>query len=167
MRTVLTIFFAACAANGADPEKPLTLAEDELAVLADVRSPDFKTVVEKYNGKLLKFTGNVGFRDGAQFGGPSGFDLRIPGKKPKERPLVLVLRWSASPTTKATQDKLIDGRKDVAMTIYGRATFTRDPKDEYFTFFGLTDVALDPKVAGKPYEPEEPPPPRLKPKDKK
>jgi hypothetical protein len=161
-------------ARAADPEKAITLKDDELAVLADARSPDRKEVCEKYNGKLLKFTGRVTFHDATTGRVPGGgssehFSIRVAGKTAKDPVLNLRVAWSQDPSTEAIQKQVKRaGERGVAgVTVYGIALFKfRDGPDEVVFPRGLTDAATDPKVAGVPFTPKEKEPARLKP-DKK
>jgi hypothetical protein len=183
MRIALCVLLAVAGQlRPAEPDKPVVLKEDELAVLADPRSPDREKVVERYNGKVLKLTGNVIHRDGGLVtnpgnGGnaiviPSDFVIRFPAKKAGEVDVVLRgLQWSKDPAMKKVIEQVerksshdrgrAAERKPVAnpgtpLTVYGRL---EDGK--------IVDVTTDAGTGGKPYKPKEKEPARLKPDPEK
>jgi hypothetical protein len=163
---LLACLFTAAALT-ADAEKPVVPKEDELAVLADPKSPDHQTVLDKYGGKVLKVTGRTYHHPGAnppQFatpglpGTPDHFVVRVREKTAKEPAVELPFQWSKDPSVKAVEKQVREtgtrgkpGTRTVSLTIYARL---QDGK--------LVDAATDPKVGGASYTPKEKEPARLK-----
>ena len=169
MRTLFCLLLAA-PLFAADPEKPAVLKDDELAVLADPESPDRRTVMEKYHGKLLKMTGRIQYSPGgvskAQFvTNPESYTLTIPGKKPKDPSLTIGVVWSGSPANKAIQDQIKRAKdKGVSgVTVYGTAEFTFTDLGKVVWFpKSLNHATTNPKTGGVPVEPAKKEPARLK-----
>jgi hypothetical protein len=150
----------------ADPEKPISLKDDELAVLADYKSPDHPTVLERYDDKVLKLTGRVHYSGGGAVGAATArafYYLEIPGKAKGDPALKVELAWSDDPEAKKSRDRAREARTAPTMTVYGRAVFHAvEGGRKIWSNHGLKDVTLDPKTGGVPYAPKERPPARLK-----
>lgn len=92
----------------ADPEKPVTPKDDELAVLADFKSPDRQTVIDRYEGKVLKLSGYVAHHQPGPVGNAdpgvasiSYYSIRIPASNGKDKPAILrEISWAADEATK-------------------------------------------------------------------
>ena len=146
---ILVLFTLPTVIYPADPAKPIVLAKDELAVLADRKSPDRKELFERYNGKLVRMDGRAYYNDGGRVGF-AYFGLLLPGHKPADGSFFPSLKWSEDPSTQKIQDQLTDG-KVLMLTIYGR-----------FEKGNLLDASTDPTIAGLPYQAKEKPAARLK-----
>jgi hypothetical protein len=164
------------AAFAADPEKPVTLKDDELAVLADPASPDRWTVMERYAGKVVKIEGRVFHNPGGSLSAPDpnrGYALILPKKKPADPTLIIHnLNWSQDPSTrkiideieqKAARDRRVKDQKSVERGV-SLVIYTRLEKGDFILKdrVVLADVATDPKIGGVPYKPKEKEPARLK-----
>lgn len=160
--TLVALFFV-CTRAWAD-DKPVELKADELAVLADRKSPDREKLAQRYEGKVVKITGKPLYNPSRAPGRPY-FYLGLPEVKFDEQTMAIKIEWSKDPSTTAAQSKaqrdglaLTGGTKLneafaklPAIAMYGRLT-----KE------GLADAATDPKVGGKPYEKKEKEPAKLK-----
>jgi hypothetical protein len=161
----------------AEHDKPVTPKEDELAVLADPKSPDHQTVLDRYDGKVLKIEGRVSYNSGATLnsGFPTApavptanyFYITLPKKKPADAEVVLRdFQWTKDPAMKKTIDQVHKKANEdrtrraekksvpnpgVLLTIYARLDGGK-----------LVDAATDPKIGGVPYKPKEKEPARLK-----
>jgi hypothetical protein len=177
-RVALLAFLFAFPAAAADPDKPVAPKEDELAVLADPKSPDHQTVLDRYDGKVLKIEGRVSHQPAGTLNtafptapGQASYSITLPKKKPGEPDVTLGdLQWTKDPAArkviqqvdkKSQEDRTRRAEKKsvpnpgVALTIYGRLEGGK-----------LVDVATDPKIGGVPYKPKEKDPARLKPEKK-
>ncbi len=163
MRTIVCVLFA-LPLFAADPEKPLTLKPDELAVLADKSSPDHQTVLDRYDGKLLKIEARACYLQGMF---TSKHLLRLPKKSPTDPSYSLSdVAWTKDPAMEKTikqieqksqedaarraEKKPVDN-PGVLLTVYARLSNGK-----------LIDVATDPKIAGIPYKPKAKEPAKLK-----
>lgn len=160
---------------GAD--KPVTLKDDELAVLADPESPDRWKLLERYEGKIIQIDGRVSYKSGSsKFVDPkAGYYIILPKKKPTDEAIVIYsIEWSDDPSMRKVKDEITNKADDdrdkrrekkpvatpgMAMTIYGRlAKGDFIWKDRVL----VVDVAADPKIGGIPYRTKAKEPARLK-----
>lgn len=159
MRVLSTVLVFFCAVYATpifgEDEKPITLTADELAVLADRNSPDHKALLEKLDGKILKFTGKMRFSGGAVYGPDArsngGFSLEYKTKASKVAYPRIAAKWTERKEDKAVAKRIELSIDHITVTIYGRAKFSEVIKGK--TFYrneGLADVSTDPKVAANP-----------------
>jgi hypothetical protein len=117
VRLALAVTLLAPLAAPAEPEKPVAPKEDELAVLADPKSPDRQTVLDRYAGKVLKIEGRVSHAPGGTLNAglassptiqtATGYSVTLPRKKPGDPEVVLRgFEWTKDPAAKRTIDQV-------------------------------------------------------------
>lgn len=150
--------------SSAQPAKPLVMADDEMAVFANPESPDWKTVLDKYDGKVVKITGKLMYNNGGNKG-ISSFYIANPKVRGEDKGPWIYFYWSKNPATddeaykvRDSGDLLFSGTQRPALyakiptvAIYGRLTKK-----------GLEDASKDPKIGGIVYVPPVKPLPKLK-----
>ena len=145
MRTVLALWFLAVPAFA----DPITLKEDELAVLADPKSPDYWKLFDRHAGKVIRLDGHVAYDSG-------GYYVAI--TKPEVK--VRHLEWSDDPANRKTKDQIALAKKPgLPLTAYGRMQRGDGFLDGLIV---LADVTTDPKTGGVPFKAKTKDPPRLK-----
>lgn len=166
---IALLFLAPIPAFSADPEKPVTLKDDELAVLSDPASPDRKELFDRLDGKLVKLEGRIQYASASPQAKFSRSYFYVDLKHVKHADLKtsrnVEIEWSKDPSTGAAQsaarkrstDYFVNGSNASAygrmpvLAIYGR-----------FTDKGIVNASLDPKIAGVEYQPKKKEPAKLK-----
>lgn len=150
-------------------EKPSILKADELAVLADPKSPDRQTVLDRYEGKLVKMEGKLQYFPGSsRFGGSRAFYfLTFPKSKYADGSSKITIEWSGDPSTQGIQDRLhrMANDWDATGTLQKPRFYSKIPVVTVYGRFAkgkLLNVATKPEIAGIEYKAPTKEPARLK-----